>query len=284
MMMTICKCKIFACILIIGIFVSSAWGKMSVLKEIEDQFVRPNILVILDTSGSMGRDVNGIDLNSPDSEGRIQGDHKDSRMNIAKEVITNALSETREFANFGLMSFKQTHFTVNHNAKGYFPYLKPSLSTSGTATHFFPKYELDEAKFTVSGSPSQRANSGFPNFTPVNSFVYRGITYTLKSSNNSRYKRWSSVLKADVYADHDFNGAMDEFQDPDPNNTNSYTWAYQGSYYEYTKYDDFLYQLDHEIQYYNSSNGTLIAWVRLPVVYHDRATEFYIYYGKHIPG
>ncbi|MGA1839548.1 MAG: PilC/PilY family type IV pilus protein [bacterium] len=275
------KYRIIACLLAIGIIGSSALAKMRPLTEMEDQFVKPNILVILDTSGSMMRDTTGNILSAPDTKGRTHGDHAESRLNIAKGVITNVLDETRDLANFGLMSFKQTHFGLNTNQKGYFPYYKASTDSSTTETIYLPKYKLDQARYTVSGVPNKRANSGPPNFTPVNSFVYNGITYTLKSSNNSKYRRWSVDLKADRYADHNHSGYIATFQDPDPNNPHTFTWKYEGSYYEYTKYGfHTMSQLAHEIDHYNCISGKVVAWVRVPVLNHDKDTIIYIYYGN----
>ncbi|MGA1863993.1 MAG: PilC/PilY family type IV pilus protein [bacterium] len=273
------KYRIIACLLAIGIICSSALAKMRPLTEMEDQFVKPNILVILDTSGSMMRDTIGNILSTPDTKGRIHGDHVDSRLNIAKGVITNVLDETRDLANFGLMSFKQTHFGLSTDQKGYFPYYKTCTNSSTTETIYFPKYKLDQERYTVSGIPNKRANSGPPNFTPVNSFVYNGITYTLKSTNNSKYRRWSVDFKADRYADHNHSGYIATFQDPDPNNPHTFTWKYEGSYYEYTKYNSLIQKLDHDIDCYDPGTGKLITWVRVPVLKHNEDTEIYIYYG-----
>ena len=262
----------------IGILASSAWAKMDLVDVMEKQYVRPNILLILDTSGSMRRDVNGLELDTLDSKGRIQGDHIDSRMSIAKEVITEAINETKEFVNLGLMSFKQTHFNFTSNQIGYFPYYRPALDSSITETLYFSRQQLDQAKYTVSGAQNQRANSGPPNFTPVNSFIYHGVTYTLKSSNNSKYRRWSPSLEEHLYIDRNYNAYQSVFQDP--NNSYNFTWTYQGSYYEYTRYDSLMTPLDHEMQYYDSSAGKVIAWVRVPLLKHDEDTVLYIFYGN----
>jgi hypothetical protein len=39
-------------------------------------------------------------------------------------------------------------------------------------------------------------------------------------------------------------------------------------------------KLDHEIEYYNSTTGTLVSWVRIPSVSSSTDTVFYIYYGN----
>ncbi|MFN2127459.1 MAG: DUF2341 domain-containing protein, partial [Anaerolineales bacterium] len=44
--------------------------------------------------------------------------------------------------------------------------------------------------------------------------------------------------------------------------------------------DENGYKLDHEIESYDDASGTLIAWVRLPIVYATQNTEIYILYGN----
>lgn len=39
-------------------------------------------------------------------------------------------------------------------------------------------------------------------------------------------------------------------------------------------------KLDHEIEYYASSTGELVAWVKIPTLDYDDDTEIYIYYGN----
>jgi len=39
-------------------------------------------------------------------------------------------------------------------------------------------------------------------------------------------------------------------------------------------------QYDHEIEYYNSSTGELVAWVRVPNILSTSDTYFYMYYGN----
>jgi len=38
--------------------------------------------------------------------------------------------------------------------------------------------------------------------------------------------------------------------------------------------------LDHEIEYWDGSTGTLVAWVRVPTLKYDQNTDIYIYYGN----
>ena len=39
-------------------------------------------------------------------------------------------------------------------------------------------------------------------------------------------------------------------------------------------------QLDHEIESYNATNGTLVAWVRIPSLNPSGDTTIYMYYGN----
>lgn len=39
-------------------------------------------------------------------------------------------------------------------------------------------------------------------------------------------------------------------------------------------------QYDHEIEYYDSTNGELVAWVKVPVLYANRETDIYMSYGN----
>jgi MSHA biogenesis protein MshQ len=39
-------------------------------------------------------------------------------------------------------------------------------------------------------------------------------------------------------------------------------------------------KLDHEIEYYNGTSGTLVAWVRIPSLSSTVDTTIYMYYGN----
>ncbi|MBN2374363.1 hypothetical protein JXL19_11315 [bacterium] len=225
------------------IFSSSAWARLRPLKVIEDNMaICPNILIILDTSGSMQLDPNGAALSACDSEGRVYGAHENSRLNIAKSVITDVLNENRYLANFGLMTFKQTHFGISSLNQGYFPYFKGESGTPEPKTKYFSLQELSQNFYTINETPNQAANSGPPCYAPASSFVYKGIEYRLRSSNNSRYHREKGG--GDKNTNHNYCfpcGNLCEF--PDPDTGKSFTWTYMGSYYEYSKMpiSNFLY-------------------------------------------
>ena len=115
---------IFILIILIWIFTSPAFAKLTPFKIINDYLIRPNILIIFDTSGSMQYRPDGtsIPYSQADLQGRMGADSSESRMYIAKDVIKNVLNDSRDLANFGLMTFKQTHYGWNSTTRGYFPY------------------------------------------------------------------------------------------------------------------------------------------------------------------
>jgi hypothetical protein len=43
-------------------------------------------------------------------------------------------------------------------------------------------------------------------------------------------------------------------------------------------------KLNHEVEYYNSNVGELVAWVNLPLVSYDSSTSLYMYYGNNYCG
>ena len=138
--------------LITGVWILVSIGliKMWPLKTVEAKTIRPNIMIIFDTSGSMQQDVNGATLDIPDSQGRKYGSHEDSRLSITKSVITDVLNETKTIANFGLMTFLQTHYNLTSTSNGYFPYYKAYNGPTVTKTMYFSKQVLNISQYTVS--------------------------------------------------------------------------------------------------------------------------------------
>lgn len=224
-------------------------AKMDPLHVLDERLVRANILILLDTSGSMQLDPNGNVLDTPDAEGRYYTAHENSRMAIAKSTVIQVLNELRDVANFGLMSLKQTHFKNADTSKGYFPYFKiitGQKSVSGTA--YFSRHALKRPIYTVNGVTRQQANSGTPCFEPVPAFVLNGISYTLCSVNNSLYSRRGGGKNQDIKynyckeAWHPYpvycNGGQGQFCVlEDPKDKKLYEWNYQGSFYDYYTYD-----------------------------------------------
>jgi len=222
---------IFIFFLAIGIIVPSAHAKMSPMKPVHDMLVRPNILFVFDTSGSMQRRADGssITWSSRDSEDRMAGDHPESRLYIAKDVVISVLNDSRTLANFGLMTFKQTHYGWNSTDRGYFPYQRTS-STILVKVKYFSRQELDRRRYTIGGVPNQKASSGRPDYQPVQSFYYHGTKYMLKHTDNSLYQRRRGWRRRHRVT-HNYCGYECVFTDPTYGG--DYTWRYQGSYYEY---------------------------------------------------
>jgi len=244
------KYSFFPLIVGIWILVSIAWISMYPLRTVEAQTVRPNIMIIFDTSGSMQWGVNGNTLNIADSQGRKYGSHEDSRLAIAKSVVTDVLNETKTLANYGLMTFLQTHYNLTSPSKGYFPYYKAYNGTTVTKTMYFSMQDLNVSRYIVGGVPNQKACSGYPCYEPVNSFEYNGVTYTLRSANNSRYQRdVGESGRKDV--DHDYCSPCGyECMFTDPDDGIAYTWRYQGSYYAYEEMPVANYTFYHFKKYY----------------------------------
>ncbi|MGA1842137.1 MAG: PilC/PilY family type IV pilus protein [bacterium] len=222
------------------IIIPSAKAKMRPLRIIDNLLVRPNILIIFDTSGSMQRDPNCKVLNTADSKGRKYGAHEDSRLAIAKSVVFDVLNETRRIANFGLMTFNQTHYGLSSAAKGYYTYYRAGSGPLEYNYKYCSKEFLRSPIFTVNEKPRQMANDGDPNYRPIDSFTHQRMTYTLKSTDNSVYHR--RVKGKDHILDHNYCGFLCEIADP--NTGILYTWEYKGSYYgwmEVPKNDQLVY-------------------------------------------
>jgi len=223
---TIIRFSVVSLFVIILTVSSSIQAKMEPLRVIDYLTVRPNILIVFDTSGSMQRDPSGAELATPDpTYGSAYGDHPASRLAIAKGVITDVLDETRTVAHFGLMTFKQTHYGTNCDTKGYFAYFRADEGKPVVKTKYCSKEFLRNYNYVVNEFPDQSANSGEPDYIPVNSFAHNRMTYYLKATNNSKYKRISLTGK-EVFRDYNYSGYFSSLDTPN-------TWEYKGSYYEW---------------------------------------------------
>jgi len=223
---------IVLCLAVVLLTGSAVYAKMKPLKAIEDMVVPPNIMFILDTSGSMQWDVNGYTLKTPDSYGLSYGAHKNSRLSIAKTVIADVLNDCRGLANFGLMSFMQTHYRKTSDIKGYFPYYKVGGGAEPVyEKKYFSKEELSQKIYTVNGKTRQPANSGSPNYKPVDKFVFHNVEYLLMGGDNTWYERRSGTYRHNAW--HTYCGYECNFADP--SSGRMYTWTYKGSNYKYLK-------------------------------------------------
>ena len=117
----------------LAVAVPLALARMDPLREIKAQIKRPNMLVILDTSGSMSWRTQDSTV--------VGGDTSTSRLYIAKRVINNTIRDNHNLVNFGLMAYAQTHYQVTSTTKGYFPYYLGS-SSSTTKSIFFTDSQL----------------------------------------------------------------------------------------------------------------------------------------------
>ena len=238
--------KYFIIALVVNFFtVGLAFAKLNPIKVIEDRAVRPNILIVLDTSGSMQWETT--------SSTTVGGDNPRSRMYIAKNVIRNVLDETRNIANYGLMTYHQDHYGLNSNKRGYFPYHR-TAGTSVTKESYFSRWELSR----------HRANSGWPNFQPKTSFTTYGTTYTLRATNNSKYERSTyggmGGRRQRITVDHDYCGYTCPFD--------RYTWTYKGSYYTYSE----IPQSGTTVYYFDSFLGKQFTQGDDTYVHYDFST------------
>lgn len=201
----------------LAVAVPLALARMDPLREIKAQIKRPNMLIILDTSGSMSW--------RPQDSTVVGGDTSTSRLYLAKRVINNTIRDNHNLLNFGLMTYAQTHYQVTSTTKGYFPYYLGS-STSTTKSIFFTDNQLkDWGFFTLTSGPAA-------------TFTRSGTAYTLKSTNNSQFRRgyWFFIFWIWVTTDHSYNYSGDHCTELSGNvycTFSGYTWEYRGSYYTY---------------------------------------------------
>ncbi|MGA1843839.1 MAG: PilC/PilY family type IV pilus protein [bacterium] len=238
---------IVVCLAGVLLFASVSHAKMKPLKALEDMVVPPNIMIIMDTSGSMQWNIDGKTLTWPDGDGHVYGSHEDSRLFIAKTVVRDVLNDCRGLANFGLMSFLQTHYQRTSSVKGYFPYYKIGSAVPVYEKKFFTVNELSLEKYVVNGKPKQPANSGKPNYRPVDVFEFNGVEYLLMGGTSAKYQRKSGKKRHNAW--HAYCGYQCDFADPVTGKT--YTWTYQGSNYKYAK----KLQDDDSIYYFTKFYG-----------------------------
>ncbi|MGA1870348.1 MAG: PilC/PilY family type IV pilus protein [bacterium] len=167
-------------------FIPLAHAKIDPISSLTARVTKPNVLFILDTSGSMQWDIYGRYLTTPDSQGRVYAAHEDSRMYIAKETISDIVNGSRDFANFGLMTFKQTHFKFNGVDKGYFPYFKKN--DSGALGMTFVEYEAEDASLTGDAS-IQKTKGGYSGEGYVHYITdnYDEVTWTVRADSTGDY-------------------------------------------------------------------------------------------------
>ena len=188
---------------------SSAAGRPDPLRLITRQVNKANMLVIMDTSGSMYRLPNhqsitaGLDCYQGVfcKQEEFYGEPTSSRMATAKAVLTRLMLRYESLFNFGLGTFTQG---------GFFPYFR----ASNVRTETIPAY-LDHALLKV--------RNCFSGGSPATSCVHNHDTFTLRPTDNSRYRVFQG---GDTYITVDQNYCGKFCSTP------SGTGAYQGSHYE----------------------------------------------------
>ncbi len=78
-----------------------------VLRGLGGGDVRPRVLFVVDTSGSMSWRAQATDAQCDLGECETQTDTRESRISAARRVINRVISDTRETASFALMTFDQ---------------------------------------------------------------------------------------------------------------------------------------------------------------------------------
>ncbi len=231
-------------------------AKLDPLKYITDQLVRPDVMIVLDTSGSMhwrvtsnwyaGSDCSGheaaIDVCGDNmctghettgscsadcqmwGESTVAGNGTKcyqttsniSRMFIAKRALRNVLPDLRTVANFGLTTFTQT---------GYHRYFPATGAAVGIKAVYIHEWELRPAGSWTGGAGWDTGNKRPRATFQVPPLPAAGITYTLNggTAGDSLYRRTSGTGFS--YARINWATAGRSYND------GTYNWEYLGSYY-----------------------------------------------------
>jgi len=112
------------------------------------------------------------------------------------------------------------------------------------------------------------------------------ISFDGYSKTYTKYAWWNSawLYRLLITVDHDkVNATLTNFPLP-INITNTILGSYaqsDGDDIAFTNKDGNS-KLNHEIEYYNTSNGKLIAWVCIPTLSSSTDTEIYMYFGNNV--
>lgn len=252
------KVTIISAAFLICLFIAGTLSaRLDPLREIKKLIFRPNILIILDTSGSMQY--------LPESSTTVGGDDPRSRLYIAKNVIKSVVNETGGIVNFGFMTYHQTHHALGAT-KGYFPYRSYEPSGSGEwREQYFTENDL-RWRYDAYHCTGWRN----PVCTLDSTFTSGGITYTLRDTDDdSRYRRCTQYRRRRCvsyqYVNHDFCGDRCIF--------GGYTWEYRGSYYKYFYIPP---PAATTIEYLNEYQGR--QFTRVVTTPSGPTTRIYVYY------
>ena len=240
-----------------------ASAKLDPLRPLTRQFLRPEILIGLDTSGSMawrgqddssvGADCSGTDTTDLCGDGLCSGQETTSscaadcnisdnststpgsapqceastsavsRMWMTKRSLRNALPELRTLGSFGLLTFQQT---------GYYPYYPTITGTARMVTIFLSEWELRAAGSWTGGAAwdgvARRPLAGFVR----NGTAYRLLSDPLAQAATNITRSEDSLYRADGVSGYDYarfpwSVAGKQYND------GTRTWTYLGSYYSY---------------------------------------------------
>lgn len=218
-----------AVLLGLGAAIPLALARMDPLREVKAQIKRPNMMIILDTSGSMMWEV------PTDTKLTRGADNPLARLAIAKGVLRTVVADMADVVNFGLMTFYQSYHRKG-DAKGFYAYQKTTTTAGAAKERYFDLHWLSENPTTGTPHPAWGGVATGPR-----NFTYNGVTYTLGrltgTNNNSYFERrgrrgWEryntvhNYTPSECYANH--GRIYCTF--------NYYTWQYLGSYYTYTPY------------------------------------------------
>lgn len=189
-------------------------ARQNPLRSLEQQ-LRPEIIIVLDTSDSMGRALAGS-----------------SPLALTKRALRRVVTQFRGVASFGLVTFRQ---------RGYFRYVKVAPAAKARGAVFLPEWVLRSGGSWTRGLGWQRDAAG-----PRPSFrlgarrpQQRGVTYALVEGSPSR---GDSLYRGEV-EDASKHGAVKivyrraSWGAPDNwgrvFDDGRVLWRYQGSYYGY---------------------------------------------------
>jgi hypothetical protein len=229
----------------------AAHGRTNPIRNLVEQIRRPEVMILVDTSGSMrGDDVGtavGAECTAHDPEVDLCNDgfcsggedggscpndcniasnatatagsapkcqsstSKIARMMSAKRALRHVLPDLRTVASIGLASFRQ---------EGYFRYYQGTAGATKKVTVYLSEWELKRFGGWNTGTDSPQA-----------SFAWNGTTMTLLSgaglaeTRDSLYRRASGT----AYVEKRFTWATGNRK----YNDGTYEWQYTGSYYTY---------------------------------------------------
>jgi hypothetical protein len=81
--------------------------------EVMDVKVRPNVIIVLDTSGSMGETTDWDPINQTSGADTHLGDHPRSKMYQAKQVIKQIVEDNQDNVSFSFGTYSQNHLGMD---------------------------------------------------------------------------------------------------------------------------------------------------------------------------